>query len=549
MSYVEIETGRYVKRWAFWNPATWSIPKLYWDAWSQEQRLHAICRQLEKVIKYADYLGVNVDDIAARLKAIEDGQLNDYIVAAIEAWFAENEPTIMQALQNLNDALPISQFNAENTVSDALTVINGDNWVVENRIANGAVTTPKLADGAVTTPKIADGAITLSKLAPNVLTLAQVLTNSDVNIKIPEQYGAVGDGVTDDTQALQDMLDDLDEYDIVILTKPRYLAKRTLYLNQSFVTITGIDSSEISPTIRFDFNDSQNAMGIYCTGQGNTIANIQLMFDSNYDPVSTNVLLDINGVDNDFNIDYKIYNCILSNTYNCIRIRGRNTKIYDNLFSTWTGNAVIIDQTSSDTALRGFIIKNNRFHQGNAVLDTTGVISFSVIFNLFFTNNFIDGCGNLYRGITDNVTIKDNMIYQHRTGTSYLIQFTRTQSTISNCVITGNVLDDTSSPQVTNGFVSFTANTYGSIDISGNTYFSRQTDYSIITIVENASTRKVIKICDNMLRNMAVNDTPIQVTNSARNVGLCSGNLIMTASTANYISAASLTVDNNFTGH
>lgn len=105
MSYVEVETGRYVKRWAFWNPATWSIPKLYWDAWSQEQRLHAICRQLEKVIKYADYLGVNVDDIAARLKAIEEGQLDDFIVSAIETWFEENEPEIVQALETLQDEI------------------------------------------------------------------------------------------------------------------------------------------------------------------------------------------------------------------------------------------------------------------------------------------------------------------------------------------------------------------------------------------------------------------------------------------------------------
>lgn len=123
MPYVEIETGRYVKRWAFWNPATWSIPKLYWDAWSQEQRLHAICRQLEKVIKYADYLGVNVDDIAARLKAIEEGQLDPLIEAAIEAWFEDNEPAIVNAINLVNAALPIEEFDADNTVKDALDAI------------------------------------------------------------------------------------------------------------------------------------------------------------------------------------------------------------------------------------------------------------------------------------------------------------------------------------------------------------------------------------------------------------------------------------------
>ena len=117
MSNVEIETGNIIKRYAFWNPATWSIPKLYWDAWSQEQRIHAICRQLEKVIKYADYLGVNVDDIASRLKAIEDGQLNEVIVAAIEQWFEENEPAIVGAIEALNEALPIADYDSVNTVT------------------------------------------------------------------------------------------------------------------------------------------------------------------------------------------------------------------------------------------------------------------------------------------------------------------------------------------------------------------------------------------------------------------------------------------------
>lgn len=132
MSTVEIETGTYIKRFAFWNPATWSIPKLYWDAWSIEQRTHAICRQLEKVIAYADYIGVNVDDIAARLKAIEDGQLDELIEQKIEEWFEDNEPTIMQALEDLqtdieNITLEIGNgFDSENTIAMAIEGTNED---------------------------------------------------------------------------------------------------------------------------------------------------------------------------------------------------------------------------------------------------------------------------------------------------------------------------------------------------------------------------------------------------------------------------------------
>ena len=110
--------GSFIPRFAFWNPSTWAIPELYWDTFSQEQRIHAICKQLGKVIAYADMLGVNTDDIAARLKAIEEGQLDDLIKAEIEQWFEDNEPAIIAALDALNDALPISAFDENNTVKD-----------------------------------------------------------------------------------------------------------------------------------------------------------------------------------------------------------------------------------------------------------------------------------------------------------------------------------------------------------------------------------------------------------------------------------------------
>lgn len=112
-----------IKPFAFWNPETWEIPSLYWDAFSQEQRIHAICKQLGKVIGYADYLGMNTEDIAKRLKAIEEGQLDEFIIAEIEEWFAENQPAIITAISNLEDALPIAEFDSVNTVKAALDYI------------------------------------------------------------------------------------------------------------------------------------------------------------------------------------------------------------------------------------------------------------------------------------------------------------------------------------------------------------------------------------------------------------------------------------------
>ena len=149
-----------IQRFAFWNPSTWAIPTLYWDAFSNEQRFHAICKQLSKVIGYSDYLGTNVNDIAERLKAIEEGQLDPLIVAEIEAWFNDNQPAIVQALNDIYDAIPMSDFDSAHTVKDALD-------------AN-------------------DAAIT-------------ILENN--KLIVVEDYGAIGDGTTDCTQAIQDAID------------------------------------------------------------------------------------------------------------------------------------------------------------------------------------------------------------------------------------------------------------------------------------------------------------------------------------------------------
>lgn len=126
-----------ISRFAFWNPGTWQIPKLYWDAFSDEQRIHAICKQLGKVIAYADYLGVNVDDIAERLKAIEEGQLDPIIIAAVEQWFEDNQPEIIAALENLNAVLPIEEFTIENTVKSTIDAVDakiGGTFDVDNTV-------------------------------------------------------------------------------------------------------------------------------------------------------------------------------------------------------------------------------------------------------------------------------------------------------------------------------------------------------------------------------------------------------------------------------
>lgn len=92
-----------ITRFKYWEPSTWTIPKMYWDAFSQEQRIHAICKMISKLIAYADYLGVNVDELADMQAALEAEfeefkatGYEDYYKAQVEQWVKDNLDTVFE---------------------------------------------------------------------------------------------------------------------------------------------------------------------------------------------------------------------------------------------------------------------------------------------------------------------------------------------------------------------------------------------------------------------------------------------------------------------
>ena len=71
-----------------------------------------------------------------------------------------------------------------------------DKTVGTAKIADASITSDKIADGAVGTVDIADGAITAGKIAPSVRQSLSIYTNVG-------DFGAKGDGTTDDTSAIK----------------------------------------------------------------------------------------------------------------------------------------------------------------------------------------------------------------------------------------------------------------------------------------------------------------------------------------------------------
>ena len=100
------------------------LPAFYYDVYSSEQRIKAICKEIDKVIAYADMLGVNLnathDDVVALqadFEKFKDDEMLDFYEQQIQAWIDAN----MERL--------ISNF----LVKFVFITINDDGYLVINR--------------------------------------------------------------------------------------------------------------------------------------------------------------------------------------------------------------------------------------------------------------------------------------------------------------------------------------------------------------------------------------------------------------------------------
>lgn len=92
-----------IPRFMDYTPSTWVIPKMYWDAFSIEQRWHAMCKMISKLICYADNLGIRTDELteiytqlANDFEAFKEHGFDDYYREQIEQWVKDNLDAIFE---------------------------------------------------------------------------------------------------------------------------------------------------------------------------------------------------------------------------------------------------------------------------------------------------------------------------------------------------------------------------------------------------------------------------------------------------------------------
>lgn len=87
------------------QPGAPVIPKMYWDALSQEQRIHKLCESLHKLCEYANELaqGINADHILmegllGEFELFKESGFEDYYEQQLNQWIHDNAGSLFESL-------------------------------------------------------------------------------------------------------------------------------------------------------------------------------------------------------------------------------------------------------------------------------------------------------------------------------------------------------------------------------------------------------------------------------------------------------------------
>lgn len=95
----------FAPRWSSFLDFVPTVPQLYWNVDGNEQRYHLLCKQLHKLVCYADMLGVKInldhdaiEALEAEFEEFKESGFEDYYLAQIEQWINDNLETIFHLL-------------------------------------------------------------------------------------------------------------------------------------------------------------------------------------------------------------------------------------------------------------------------------------------------------------------------------------------------------------------------------------------------------------------------------------------------------------------
>ena len=272
----------------------------------------------------------------------------------------------------------------------------------------------------------------------------------DTTIFYLENYKSASDESYDNAfRTVLDLCKTVEGYKLIKLPMKDMLLNSTIVIDSSYVNITSENSGEFKPTLLCNFTGS-NLFLVQKTGF--SLSNVRCLglkdsWSGNWGELKNTLIKytpnDVNGVDS------LIYNCNFNLFKNGIDCKGRNLRVYDNIFSI-IRNCIILDKSTLEDKygndIRTIFIKRNHFHgcgdtNPNAAYNTDyilKVLSNTTGCNVVISDNFIDGGTNgLFSGYGNGVKILNNT-FSDIIGGNTFIDVSLDSSNPKQLVISGN---------------------------------------------------------------------------------------------------------------
>lgn len=241
----------------------------------------------------------------------------------------------------------------------------------------------------------------------------------------PEQFGAKGDGVTDDYNAFQACLDaTANSYKYIYLQNDKYYISKKLEVNNMGTTIFGRPHKEYSTNIVF--SPTAN-VGFHVTVPRVEFYNITISPTGTTQNDAIAVHFDL--TDNS-DCDGSFVNCSILYYTTGIKLSGKNLEVFNSLFSHCkVGIHFFAKADQKQVQFRGLFISECRFHncgfEQDYSAETACIIydqSNSQVINQFFiTNNYADLGTTFIRGQLQGGFISNNYIVSNHS--NYAIHY------------------------------------------------------------------------------------------------------------------------------
>lgn len=255
---------------------------------------------------------------------------------------------------------------------------------------------------------VADGGV-LHELA-NGLVAELIIDNGSV---FPEQFGAKGDGVADDTKYLQIAIN---SGKVVVLTK-QYLVSETIHISNPFSCIQGIAHTEVLPRIIY----SGNNILINASAAILTLKDFQMEHKRDVVCVGTGVNL----YSNNNNVDSLFDNLTFINFQQAIEVTGKNLECVNCIFGNCTQgilqnpSATPSSSELDKTEVRDLVVTNCRFQgvgKNDNFPESTWANNYCIILSNGdatrnkISNNYFDECSGIIKGSLRGLFFTNNFI-------------------------------------------------------------------------------------------------------------------------------------------